>query len=112
MGGRIADSAPIVMSDGARRSGPAIGLGSGNNFAGRRRHQCVRGSHGFWPVVIAGLMALLVVVLLWNNRSNAFFATKGAMDPASVGSRGASFEGGRCSPVALYQSYLFGSLSR
>jgi len=67
----------------------AIGLGNGNNFSRILVSilMVVRlgvaiwagvvlwGSGGFWSVVIAGLMALLVLALLWNDRANAFFAT-------------------------------------
>ncbi len=67
----------------------AIGLGSGNNFSrllvsilmvarlgGAIWAGIVLwGSGGFWSVVIAGLLALLVLALLWNDRANEFFAT-------------------------------------
>jgi hypothetical protein len=67
----------------------AIGLGSGNNFArilvsilmvlrlgvAIWAGIVLWGHGGFWSVVIAGLLALLVLALLWNDRANEFFAT-------------------------------------
>jgi hypothetical protein len=67
----------------------AIGLGGGNNFArilvsilmvlrlgvAIWAGIVLWGHGGFWSVVIAGLLALLVLVLLWNDRANEFFAT-------------------------------------
>ena len=67
----------------------AIGLGSGNNFArvlvsilmvlrlgvAVWAGIALWGHGGFWSAVIAGLLALLVLALLWNDRANAFFAT-------------------------------------
>ena len=67
----------------------AIGLGGGNNFARilvsilmvLRLGAAIWagivlwGSGGFWSVVIAGLLALIVLALLWNDRANQFFAT-------------------------------------
>lgn len=34
------------------------------------------GSQYFWPVVIAGLIAALVLYLLWNSRASAWFAAR------------------------------------
>ena len=67
----------------------AIGLGSGNNLArilvsiamvlrlgiSIWAGIVLWGDGGFWSVVIAGLLALLVLALLWNARANEFFAT-------------------------------------
>jgi hypothetical protein len=67
----------------------AIGLGRGNNFArilvsilmvlrlgvAIWAGIVLWGTGGFWSVVVAGLLALLVLVLLWNDRANQFFAT-------------------------------------
>jgi hypothetical protein len=67
----------------------AIGLGKGNNFArilvsilmvlrlgvAIWAGIVLWGTGGFWSVVVAGLLALLVLVLLWNDRANQFFAT-------------------------------------
>ena len=67
----------------------AIGLGGGNNFArflvsilmvlrlgvAIWAGFVLWGHGGFWSVVIAGLLALLVLALLWNDRANQFFAT-------------------------------------
>ena len=67
----------------------AIGLGRGNNFArilvsilmvlrlgvAIWAGIVLWGTGGFWSVVVAGLLALLVLVLLWNDRANEFFAT-------------------------------------
>ena len=67
----------------------AKGLGSGNNFArllvsllmvlrlGVTVWAAVVlwGQAGFWSVALAGLLALAVLGLLWNNRANLFFAS-------------------------------------
>lgn len=67
----------------------AIGLGRGNNFArilvsilmvlrlglAIWAGIVLWGTGGFWSVVVAGLLALLVLALLWNDRANQFFAT-------------------------------------
>ncbi|MGB9373728.1 MAG: hypothetical protein WCA82_06180 [Jiangellales bacterium] len=67
----------------------AIGLANGNNFSrllvttlmGLRAALSLWvaivlwGHAGFWSAVIAGLIAVLVLALLWNDRANEFFAT-------------------------------------
>ena len=67
----------------------AIGLGNGNNFsrllvtvlmvlrigAAVWAAIALSGTAGFWPIAIAAGFAVLVLVLLWNNRANVFFAT-------------------------------------
>ncbi len=67
----------------------AIGLGNGNNFSrllatvlmvlrlGGSIFAAVvlSGHNGFWSAVASGVIALLVLVLLWNNKANMFFAT-------------------------------------
>lgn len=67
----------------------AKGLGSGNNFSrflvsvlmllriGVSIWVAIElwGYAGFWAVVVAGLLSLLVLVMLWNARANAFFAS-------------------------------------
>lgn len=67
----------------------AKGLGSGNNFSrllvtmlmllrvGVAVWVAVQlwGYAGFWAVVIAGLVSLLVLIMLWSAKANAFFAT-------------------------------------
>lgn len=67
----------------------AIGLGNGNNFSrllvtalmGLRAALSLWvafvlwGHAGFWSAVLAGLFAILVLALLWNDRANEFFRT-------------------------------------
>ncbi|MGA7690063.1 MAG: hypothetical protein WCA29_12635 [Jiangellales bacterium] len=67
----------------------AIGLANGNNFSrlvvttlmGLRAALSLWvaivlwGHAGFWSAVIAGLIAVLVLALLWNDRANEFFRT-------------------------------------
>lgn len=67
----------------------AIGLGKGNNFArflvsllmvlriGVAVWAAVMlwGYSGFWAVAFAGLVSLLVLLMLWGAKANAFFAT-------------------------------------
>ncbi|MGB9373732.1 MAG: hypothetical protein WCA82_06200 [Jiangellales bacterium] len=67
----------------------AIGLGNGNNLSrllvtalmALRAALSVWvaivlwGHAGFWSAVLAGLIAVLVLVLLWNDRANQFFRT-------------------------------------
>ena len=67
----------------------AIGLGNGNNFsrllvtllmvlrAGLSVWVAVAlwGHAGFWSAVLAGLIAVLILVMLWNDRANEFFRT-------------------------------------
>lgn len=66
----------------------AIGLGNGNNFSrflvsllmvlriGLSVWVAVAlwGYAGFWAVVAAGVISLLVLVMLWNAKASAFFA--------------------------------------
>ena len=67
----------------------AVGLGNGNNFsrllvtllmllrAGLSVWVAVAlwGHAGFWSAVLAGLIAVLILVMLWNDRANEFFRT-------------------------------------
>ncbi len=67
----------------------AIGLGNGNSFSrllvtllmvlrvGLSVTVAVAlwGHAGFWSAVLAGLVAVLVLVMLWNDRANQFFRT-------------------------------------
>jgi len=67
----------------------AIGLGNGNNFSRLlvTLLMAVRaalsvwvaivlwGHAGFWSAVVAGLIAVLILILLWNDRANEFFRT-------------------------------------
>ena len=67
----------------------AIGLGNGNNFSRLlvtllmllRAALSVWvaivlwGHAGFWSAVLAGLIAVLILAMLWNARANEFFRT-------------------------------------
>lgn len=67
----------------------AIGLGNGNSLSrllvtalmGLRAALSLWvafvlwGHAGFWSAVLAGLFAVFVLALLWNDRANEFFAT-------------------------------------
>ena len=67
----------------------AIGLGNGNNFSRLlvtllmvlRAALSVWvaialwGHAGFWSAVLAGLIAVLILAMLWNDRANEFFRT-------------------------------------
>ncbi len=67
----------------------AVGLGNGNNFSrllvtllmGLRAALSLWvaivlwGHAGFWSAVLAGLIAVIVLALLWNARASEFFRT-------------------------------------
>ena len=67
----------------------AIGLGNGNNFSRLlvTLLMVVRaalsvwvaivlwGHAGFWSAVLAGVIAVVILVMLWNARANEFFRT-------------------------------------
>jgi len=67
----------------------AVGLGNGNNFSrflvtvlmlmrviGATWAAVVLfGETGFWFVILAGLLALLVLFMLWSDKASRFFAT-------------------------------------
>lgn len=66
----------------------AVGLGNGNNFSrflvsllmvlrigvAIWAGIVLWGYAGFWAIVIAGLVSLLVLVMLWTSKASAFFA--------------------------------------
>lgn len=67
----------------------AVGLGNGNNFSRLLTTVlmalrlagsvfaaiALSGHNGFWSAVVAGVIAVVVLALLWNNKANMFFAT-------------------------------------